>query len=153
MDEGEHHGVGALVTNPARTRFFVQQKDATYPRFPLAYSMFGGAREPGEGVSEAVARELREELGASAEALLQPAGGLAHVLTTRVESGGFDYTLFEIVVADAQLDALAEVPVLEGERGAVVSRVELGALPFVWGLEAVVRAYLDARPLGYTARP
>ena len=146
MAEAEHHGVGALVTNAGRTRFFVQQKDASYPRFPLAYSVFGGAREPGEDLGEAVARELHEELGASARGILD--AGLVHVLTTRVEPAegdAFVYSLFEIVVDDARLDALVEVPVLEGERGAVVTRAELARLPFVWGLEAVVRVYLDGR--------
>ena len=146
MAPAEHHGVGALVTNAGRTRFFVQQKDATYPRFPLAYSVFGGAREVGERLEQALARELREELGDAAQRLLD--ADSVHVLTTRVSPEGaedFDYSLFEIVVDDAQLDALAEVPVLEGERGAVVTRAELPRLPFVWGLEAVVEAYLDVR--------
>jgi 8-oxo-dGTP pyrophosphatase MutT (NUDIX family) len=135
-----HHGVGALVTNPARTRFFLQQKDASYPRFPLAYSTFGGAREAGESPEAALARELGEELGEALAAALIHAGP-REVLTTTL-AAGFRYTLFEIVIADERLEALAAVEVLEGERGAVVSRAQLTTLPFVWGLEAVIAAYL-----------
>lgn len=143
MAKDDHHGVGALVTNAARSRFFVQQKDASYPGYPLAYSTFGGAREPGEGSAQAAARELREELGDAAAALLD--AGLVEVLTTRLEPDGFTFTLFEILVDDAQLDALAGVPVFEGERGALVTRAELAELPFIWGLGAVLEAYLRER--------
>ena len=129
------------MTESSRGRFFVQQKDASYPRFPLAYSMFGGARESGESPAQALARELGEELGPAAAGLLE--AGPVHVLTTAVHPWGFRYSLFEIVVRGEQLEALAEVPVLEGERGRVVARAQLPKLPFVWGLEQVVRAYLS----------
>lgn len=54
----------------------------------------------------------------------------------------FRFTLFEAIVDDWQLDILARTPVLEGERGAVVTREQVAELPFVWDLEAVVLAYL-----------
>lgn len=141
MADHEHHGVVALVTNPERTRFFIQQKDAGYRPFPRGYSLFGGAVEPGESPAEALARELREELGAAAERLL--AAGPTCVLMERPLPTGFVVSLFEVVLEDAVLASLAAVAVLEGERGVVLGRDELRATPLVWGLHEVVVAYLD----------
>ncbi|MFO7566583.1 MAG: NUDIX domain-containing protein [Enhygromyxa sp.] len=139
-----HHGVGVLVTNHARTRFCVQQKDRDYTPHPRGYSLFGGALDPGEDPAEGLARELHEELGAAAAERLI-AAGLRAVLTTTVEPFGFVYSLFEVAIDDPLLDRLAAAPVLEGERAAVVEREQLLSLPFIWGLEAVLAAYLEAR--------
>jgi len=135
----EHHGVGVIVRNHAATRFYVQQKDADYRPHPRGYSLFGGAVDPGEAPGEALARELLEELGEAPSAALLAAGP-----TLVADHGqlGFRFSLFEVVVDDALLDRLATTAVLEGERGAVVDGAELTSLPFVWGLEAVVRDYL-----------
>ena len=137
----EHRGVGVIVRNPAATRFYVQQKDAAYRPHPRGYSLFGGAIEPGEALHEALARELAEELGSTAQLLL--AAGPALVSEARVGPTKFRFSLFEVVLDDPLLDTLARAPVYEGERGVVVTREQLRALPFVWGLEAVVLAYLD----------
>jgi 8-oxo-dGTP pyrophosphatase MutT (NUDIX family) len=137
-----HHGVGVLVTNRTRSRFLVQQKDQDYAPHPRGYSLFGGATDTNEDPAEALARELHEELGAASAKLLI-AAGLRPVLTTTVEPAGFVYSLFEAAIDDALLEALARAPVFEGERAAVVERDELLALPFIWGLGAVLAAYLD----------
>ncbi|GEM_PF-1737805 len=142
-----HRGVGAVVTTAHRTLFFVQQKDARYPDYPLGYSFFGGAIDAHEEIGEALARELREELGAPASALI--AAGPRHLLTTTIhperapQSGGFEFSLFEICIDQPTLEALALTPVLEGERGVLVDRGQLRALPFIWGLETVAFTYLD----------
>lgn len=143
LPHDRHHGVVALVTNPARTRFFIQQKDEGYRPFPLGYSLFGGAIEPGESPEEALARELREELGAAAERLL--AAEVTCVFTARPLAAGFVVSLFEIVLEGDMLESLAEVPVLEGKRGVVLDREALGTTPLIWGLHAVVAAYLEQR--------
>ena len=130
-----------IARNRAATRFYVQQKDAAYRPHPRGYSLFGGAIEPGEAPLEALARELDEELGGAAQLLL--AAGPLLVSETRVGPSEFQFALFEVVLDDARLDTLAHTPVYEGERGAVVTRGQLLALPFIWGLGAVVRAYLD----------
>ena len=136
-----HRSVGVIARNHAATRFYVQQKDAAYRPHPRGYSLFGGAIEPGEAPLEALARELDEELGGAAQLLL--AAGPLLVSETRVGPSEFQFALFEVVLDDARLDTLAHTPVYEGERGAVVTREQLLALPFIWGLGAVVRAYLD----------
>lgn len=143
LPHDRHHGVVALVTNPARTRFFIQQKDEGYRPFPLGYSLFGGAIEAGEEPEEALARELREELGEAAERLL--AAEITAVFAAWPLATGFVVSLFEVVIDAERLEALAEVPVLEGKRGVVIDRVALGATPLVWGLHAVVAAYLEQR--------
>lgn len=142
-----HHGVVALVTNAARTRFFLQQKDERYRPFPLGYSLFGGAAEAGERLEQSLARELREELGAAAHRVLD--AGPRLVLTTKVSSAGFTLSLFEVVLDNAALESLGEVPVLEGKRGVVLDREQLQDIPFIWGLEQVVAAYLER----YAATP
>lgn len=136
----DHHGVVLLPTNPKRTRFFVQQKDESYEPSPLGYSLFGGAVEPGEDLDTALARELREELGAAGELLL--AEGPAQVFTARPLTTGVILSLFEVVLDEEVLESLAEVPVLEGRRGVVLSREELRTTPLIWSLDEVVVAYL-----------
>jgi 8-oxo-dGTP pyrophosphatase MutT (NUDIX family) len=136
-----HHGVVAIVTNPERTRFFIQQKDEAYRPFPLGYSLFGGAIEPGEEPAEALERELREELGVAAERLL--AAEITCVFEARTLATGIVLSLFEVVLDAAQLEALAEVPVLEGRRGVVLDREALRSMPLVWGLHELVGAYLE----------
>ncbi|KIG18390.1 hypothetical protein DB30_00675 [Enhygromyxa salina] len=141
MTTHAHHGVGLIVSNHARTRFYVQQKDASYPHYPLAYSLFGGACEPDEAPAQALARELVEELEDAAHELLAVGPSLVgeHV----VGPTGFAYSLFEVQITNAQIDLLERAPVLEGERGAVVSRAQLRSLPYIWGLEVVIAAYLE----------
>ncbi len=136
-----HHGVVALVTNPERTRFFIQQKDEGYRPFPLGYSLFGGAVEAGEEPAQALARELREELGAAAQRLID--AGPELVFTTRALAAGFVLSLFEVVLEDRVLESLGEVVVLEGKRGVVLSRQQLRHTPLIWGLEEIVLAYLE----------
>lgn len=140
-DPPRHHAAVVVPTNPGRTRFFIQQKDEGYRPFPLGYSLFGGAVEAGEDAAQALARELREELGAAAERLL--AAGPTCVLAERPLPAGFVVSLFEVVLADDALESLAEVPVLEGLRGVVLDREQLRRTPLVWGLGELVTAYLE----------
>lgn len=140
MSDRKHHGVVAIVTNASRTRFFIQQKDAGYRPFPRGYSLFGGAVESGEALDAALARELREELGATAGALLH--AGPRWVLTRELREG-FVLSLYEIVLDDGALEELGAVEVLEGERGVLLDREQLRRTPLVWGLQAIVAEYLD----------
>ena len=139
MTSGHHHGVVAIITDPERARFVLQQKDADYRPSPRGFSFFGGAVEPGEALAEALDRELREELGGVAERLI--AAGSRHVLTETV-SPGFELSLFEIVVAPDVLDTLAASPVLEGERALLVDREGLATTRLIWDLDTLARRYL-----------
>jgi 8-oxo-dGTP pyrophosphatase MutT (NUDIX family) len=148
-NESAHRGVGVVVTNADRSRFFVQQKDADYPSFPLCYSFFGGSLEPGETVAQALRRELVEELGKHpANTIL--GHGASEVFDGPVSGPerSYRFTLFEAVVEDDVLDMLSQVEVAEGERGAVFERVAFRALPFIWSLEQVVDAYLGVHDEG-----
>jgi 8-oxo-dGTP pyrophosphatase MutT (NUDIX family) len=135
------HGVVAIVTNPARTRFFIQQKDEHYRPRPLGYSLFGGAALDGEAPEASIARELREELGAAAELLL--AAGPSCVFLRRALASGFVISLFEVVLDTAELESLASVPVFEGKRGVVLDRAALRATPLIAGLGELLEAYLQ----------
>jgi len=137
----KHRGVGIVATNRDRTRFLVQQKDEHYVPHPRGYSFFGGACEHGESAKAALTRELREELPESSAQMLLDASP-REVGSYRVGPTAFSFLLFEAVVPDSVLDALAQSPVLEGERAAVVSRDALIELPFVWDLLEVVIDYL-----------
>jgi len=140
MTAPTHHGVVAIVTNPERSRFFIQRKDAEYRPSPRGYSLFGGAIEDGEDPAEAITRELAEELGPGAARLAAP----APVFIGRTMAAGFLLSLFEIVVDDDTLGALADAPVFEGECGVVLDREALLTTPLVSGLGAVVSEYLEA---------
>lgn len=143
MDPSEHHGVVALITDPARARFVVQRKDAAYRPAPRGFSLFGGAAEPGESPEQTLARELREELGDAAEALL--AAGPRAIVLHRPLAAGFTASLFEIVIDAHALELMADVPVLEGEAAVVLDRDALAACPLVWGLGELVAVYLARR--------
>lgn len=141
----DHRGVGVIATNPARDRFVVQRKDARYPHFPRGCSLFGGARERGESDADALVRELHEELGeASARALVE--AGPREIGTFLLGASQFTFVLFEVVVEDVVLDAIAARPVAEGERAELVTRDALAELPWVWDLAAVIADYLA--PIG-----
>lgn len=134
-----HRGVGLVVTNPARSHFFLQQKDEAYEPYPLGYSFFGGAIEPDEDLTTALHRELREELGQLAKSFID--AGPNHVLTMDLPAG-FSFSLFEAVLPGS-LALLHGVEVLEGKRGVVVARTRVDQTPFIWGLEEVMRRYLS----------
>lgn len=133
-----HHGVVAIVTNRDRSRFFIERKDAAYRPYPRGYGLFGGAVERGEAPLTAITRELAEELGPGAAQLTEPVA----VFVQRTMPAGFVLSVFETVLTTSELDALADIPVLEGECGVVIDRDTLLATPLVWGLDAVVAEYL-----------
>lgn len=140
MAEREHHGVVAIVTDPARTHFLVQQKDEHYAPFPDGYSLFGGAVEVDENDDNALIRELQEELGEIAARLLTRPP--RRVLSMRPPPGTFQLTAYELIVPLDQLRTLHNCAVQEGRRGVVMSRSDLTQTELVWGLSAVVAAYL-----------
>lgn len=138
-----HRGVGLLITNERRSCFVVQQKDDGYPRFPGAFSFFGGAREQGENARQALDRELAEELLPQARALLGQNFYKVFDGAVVTDLANYEFALFEVVISNTALIELGDYSVLEGERAALLTRAELLAAPFVWGLETVARAVAD----------
>lgn len=61
-EEGRALVVGALIVDD-RGRLFVQKRAADRVLFPGCWDIVGGHAEAGEGVEEALAREVREETG------------------------------------------------------------------------------------------
>jgi len=60
--------VGALIHDPAG-RIFVQRRSLRRALYPGCWDVVGGHAEAGEGVAEALAREVREETGWTLAAL------------------------------------------------------------------------------------
>lgn len=135
-------GCAVVITNTARTRFLVQQKDAEYKAHPWGICLWGGAVELGESPLEGAIRELEEELRIRESRIV-------HMFTCMVDD--WQLSLFEHCVSDAEFDRLARLPVYEGAGSKVLARAELAAADWVWGLDAPVARYmcemrLDDRP-------
>ena len=60
--EGRVCVVGGLIVNP-QGQIFVQKRAPDRPLFPGCWDIAGGHVEPGEGLYEALAREIEEETG------------------------------------------------------------------------------------------
>lgn len=122
-------------------RFALQLRDAR-PDIanPGCWGLFSGSKWPEELPGQAMARELREELG-----LKMPPPGLLLALHE-------DFNAFfrsEIVVAAFEVDATSTWPnhrLYEGERAALFSQAELRSLsPLAPLSKEVLRRYLSLR--------
>lgn len=127
----------AFIRDRFCEKFIVQRKDDTYSR-PRAIALFGGAIEPEEYDDVAIERELLEELGRTTCDMLRHAG-------LRRFGWVGPFSVFEIVVDDDVIEAIAAQFVFEGERAEIAMRHELLDLPWLDELRPVVDAYLRAR--------
>ncbi|MDF1665208.1 MAG: NUDIX domain-containing protein [Planctomycetota bacterium] len=142
MKAPAHHGVVLVLTNPERTHFLLQRKDASYPHFPRGYSFFGGALEDGETEEAGLQRELAEEFSEEVRVLLRTPRRRRFSGWIETEQFRFKISLFESTLSHDQLQTIASMPVLEGESADLIAREKLNGLAYVWGLEQLVPVLL-----------
>lgn len=111
-----HEGVGLLISNHNFSRFYIQQKDDSYPavQWRGACSFWGGAIEAHDACTEsAVWRELEEEIP---EALtsIQSLTKVQRYTVPLSDSTSFGLTLFSAQLDDSVLDIISKHNVLEG---------------------------------------
>jgi 8-oxo-dGTP pyrophosphatase MutT (NUDIX family) len=146
MVERFHRAVGIIITNPDRTKFYIQQKDETYYiiRYRLHYTFFGGAIEDGESEEEALKRELNEELDESViDLMYKKLKKLGSFSFTNILKKECLYTLFESIISDEDLDFISNKKVFEGKRGVLISRDKIRNIDFFSELKNILEKYLS----------
>ncbi len=128
-----HQGVGVLIGNKNGSRFFVQQKDETYPHeaWRGCLSFWGGAIQAGESPRTALARELEEEIPESVALLADFDIEQLKKYTVQAYHGAFELTVFEVKVTDKILQQLTTIRVLEGE-GVLLERAAIEKRKWIW---------------------
>lgn len=139
-----YHGVGAIVTNEERNLFFVQEKDTDYSidKWKKALSFWGGGVELADSSSVgALKRELLEEIP-SACFILDKADWRFIKKYFIKSDEDFYLSFFEIILPTEVILSLANIPSEEG-IAVILSREEIIARTWVWGLGEVVSEYLE----------
>ncbi|HEX5579286.1 MAG TPA: DUF120 domain-containing protein [Candidatus Limnocylindria bacterium] len=98
--EGERWIAGAVIHDGA-ARIFVQRRSADRALFPAAWDIVGGHLEPGEGILDALRREIREETGWSLSRVVEDLGVTRYAGEDDVERREVDY----LVEVDGDLAA------------------------------------------------
>ncbi len=144
----EHQGVGVIITNEDRTKFYFQDKGDSYPivRYQNCLSFFGGRLDKinGEGIDGALKRELEEksELGDYWGNIVYDAAEELDTVKVRVGLGTYNITIYEAVLSNEQFDDLVDAPTGSEGIGVVVPKDELLRHKYIWGLEGVLHTYL-----------
>ena len=141
-----HKGVGLLISNRTRTRFFIQQKDEQYP-YPVwrgCCSYWGGAIEEDDANElAAVDRELEEEIPESLTILSKLEKINIGRFKVPTDNSTFWLTVFEVLVTDKQLDEIPKIKVLEG-RGVLFSREEALQQTWIWNTDFIFHDHLQS---------
>ena len=135
-----HRGVGLLIANEDQSRFFVQQKDETYPypEWQLAYSFWGGAIEANETPQEALFRELFEELPSYAPTLIKKEPSFAGSFSVFTgEKDFFELNVFLLSVDNQFFETFSSEEVLEG-YGRFVGKEELLSSAWIWNTSFIL---------------
>ena len=149
----KHHGVGVIITNPARELFYIQKKDNSYPikKYRLKHSIFGGAIEAGESEISALERELREELRFEAAHMVFDSSKKLFDIEIPNEKVRYDLTLFESVLSPRKIEIVSSMHVKEG-IGDLVGFQEFRKLDFIHNLRMVIDKYLQSLTSGYNQK-
>ena len=98
--EGERWIAGAVIHDGAG-RIFMQRRSADRALFPGAWDIVGGHLEPGEGIVEALRREVNEETGWALRRVVEDLGVTTYTGEDGVERREVDY----LVEVDGDLAA------------------------------------------------
>lgn len=130
-------GRGAiLLACDGRGRALLQLRDDYAPIAAAGmWSLFGGGIEAGEGIAEALLREVDEEIGVRLDA-----GGLRPF----ARAAGKTSTLYG--VATDEIIPQSAIRVAEGAGYAYATRAQVAAWAMPEGIRALTLAFLDARP-------
>jgi 8-oxo-dGTP pyrophosphatase MutT (NUDIX family) len=137
-------GVGVIITNNKRDRFYLQQKDNTHPvpQCRLKFCFFGGAVEDGEDELSTIKREINEEISSdAAEIISKKAKRLFESSFVNIIDVPTTFVFYESVLSDKELLEISDMPVSEG-KGLLVGIKDLYLLPFLIDLEHMLRRYL-----------
>jgi 8-oxo-dGTP pyrophosphatase MutT (NUDIX family) len=139
---------GVCITTPNHTLFYLQEKDDGHPipAFRCKYTFFGGKAEHGENSYEAARRELKEELSPDAAAKIIPC--LTLLFTFKLQriyllpkKEYCSVHLYEAILSESDLTAIAQLPIYEGKRGVLISRNDFSASLFPEHMHSLVKKY------------
>ena len=127
--------VGAIIRNHGN-EYLLQQRDEHAPSFKHRWTLFGGQVEKGENPTEALLRELKEEIDLDPDAI-----ETIQLVQTNHEENGLIQYIFEITT-NASIDKLT---LGEGEAMAFVSEDSLFEREFAFNIKDVLEKYIKQR--------
>ena len=128
--------VGAIIKN-LHNEFLLQQRDNNAPTFRKKWTLFGGEVNPGETLSNAILRELNEEIGLTDMDIKS----LQQVQANRQNNGALQF-IFEIVIHAPD----TKLQLSEGERFCFVSKKALFNRSFAFNIKEVLETYIRDYP-------
>ena len=136
--------VGAIITNPNRSKFFIQVKDSEYSikKWRGAYSFWGGAIElEDKNHLSALTREIKEELPQIAQKLIN--GKIKNIGDYSVKSDiDYGFRLYEITISNNELEKLYNHQPKEG-NSKLITRKQLLSNNWISNLEVIINDYLS----------
>lgn len=143
-------GVGVLITNENKSKFFLQVKNETYPHkeFVNKLSFWGGRVERGEELDQALHRELQEELHDDSYKIIQNKIKRLKTYTIKTRKGIFplkyNFTFYQATVTDSEIEFISSKPVYEG-LAKTISLEEFRNSQFIWNLDIVKQDFLETK--------
>ena len=121
-------GVGLVITNKERNKFYFQQKDETYwiPEYHLKYCFFGGGREKEENAYDTLKRELDEELEPIvAKIILEKSKEVFLNEFINIFGKKCKHFIFEAILSEEEFKEIIKFPIKEGKQGKIFLKDEL----------------------------